>query len=370
MIEAEGLTRYYGDVPALRDATFSIGEKESVGFLGLNGAGKSTVLKILAGTLLPSAGRVSIAGVDALDATDEMRKRIGFLPEEPPLYREMRVVDFLRWVGKVKGRTAAQVEEYLPKVMDICHLTDVQHKVISELSHGYRKRVGIAQAIIHRPDVVILDEPISGLDPQQIVEMRSVVRSLQKNATVLISSHILTEIAQTCDRVLIIHNGAIVYEGSEAELGATLGGGARLTMTLNGRKAAVEDALSGSEHVEGYELSDTDDGFVLARLTLQGDSREALVESLVKAGIGVRAVQDAMSELEQKFLELTRVGGTAEALASRQMDLAEAGDADDSKKDEPEGNVDRTATTKDDVDKAAKEAVEEADADDKEAEDA
>jgi ABC-2 type transport system ATP-binding protein len=327
VIEAEGLTRYYGEFPALRDATFSIGEREIVGFLGLNGAGKSTVLRILAGTLMPSAGRVSIGGVDALDRPDAARRRIGFLPEEPPLYREMRVEEFLRWVGQVKGRTKAQVVADLPQVMEQCQIGDVAHRVISELSHGFRKRVGIAQAIIHRPDVVILDEPISGLDPKQIVEMRSVVRSLQKSATVLISSHILSEIALTCDRVLIIHKGAIAYEGSEHELGETLGQGVRVTLVLNGRQSAIEEALSGSEHVESYDLTTSDEGFVLARVTLSGDSREALVAELVKAGLGVRSMQDAISELEQKFLELTRVGGTAEALVSRQSAV---------QKDEPE----------------------------------
>jgi ABC-2 type transport system ATP-binding protein len=181
---------------------------------------------------------------------------------------------------------------------------------------------------------------------------------------VLISSHILSEIALTCDRVLIIHNGAIVYEGSESQLGDALGSGARLTMTLNGRTSAIEEALSASEHVEGYEIGETADGFVMARLTLVGDSREALVASLVKAGVGVRAVQDAMSELEQKFLELTRVGGTAEALASRKIELLDARDN--------EGEVERDTPTKDDVGKEAAEAnaEAEADADDKEGEDA
>jgi ABC-2 type transport system ATP-binding protein len=319
MIEAEGLTRYYGNFAALRDATFSIREREIVGFLGLNGAGKSTVLKILAGLLMPSAGKATIGGIDATEAPDAMRKRIGFLPEEPPLYREMRVAEFLRWVGQVKGRTRAQVDGDLPRVMETCQLTDVADKVIAELSHGYRKRVGIAQAIVHQPDVVILDEPISGLDPQQIVEMRSVVRSLKKTATVLISSHILTEIAQTCDRILVIHRGRLVAEGSERELGHALGEGTRLTLVLRGRVVAVEEVLSSSSHVDSYEVAATEDELVQARVTLHGDAREDLVAELVGAGIGVRAVQDAVSELEQIFLELTRQGGNPAASPSKQI---------------------------------------------------
>jgi ABC-2 type transport system ATP-binding protein len=319
MIEAEGLTRYYGNFAALRDATFTIAERETVGFLGLNGAGKSTVLKILAGLLMPSAGKATVGGVDATEAPDAMRKRIGFLPEEPPLYREMRVAEFLRWVGQVKGRSRAQVDDDLPRVMETCHLTDVADKVIGELSHGYKKRVGIAQAIIHRPDVVILDEPISGLDPQQIVEMRSVVRSLKKSATVLISSHILSEIAQTCDRILVIHRGRLVAEGSERELGSALGEGTRLTMVLRGRMAAVEEVLSSSSHVHNYELGTAEGELVETKVTLNADAREALVAELVGAGVGVRTVQDAVSELEQIFLELTRQGGNSAAFHSKRV---------------------------------------------------
>ncbi|MEX1369513.1 MAG: ABC transporter ATP-binding protein, partial [Nannocystaceae bacterium] len=204
MIEASGLTRYYGDFAALSDASFTIEDREIVGFLGLNGAGKSTVLKILAGLLQPSAGSVKVGGVDASTDPDALRRKIGFLPEEPPLYREMRVREFLQWCGELKGCSKAEVRKALPTVLKTCDLEAMADRVIGELSHGYKKRVGIAQAIIHRPEVVILDEPISGLDPQQIVEMRKVVRSLKEHATVLISSHILSEIEQTCDRILVI----------------------------------------------------------------------------------------------------------------------------------------------------------------------
>jgi ABC-2 type transport system ATP-binding protein len=318
MIEAQNLTRYYGSFAALSEASFKIDDREIVGFLGLNGAGKSTLLRVLAGLLMPSSGRVTIGGVDATEATDVMRRRIGFLPEEPPLYREMRVVEFLRWVGRIKGRSAEEVDADLPKVVETCQLGDSQEKVIGELSHGYRKRVGIAQAIIHRPEVVILDEPISGLDPRQIVEMRSVVRSLKKSATVLISSHILSEIAQTCDRILVIHKGRIVAEGTENELGGTLGDATRIVLVLRAKPAAIEDVLGKSEHVDGFELAPEDDGFVHATVSLKGDTREALVRELVEAGIGVRGVQDALGELEQIFLELTRAPAAAAGAKTRE----------------------------------------------------
>lgn len=320
MIEVQGLTRYYGSFPAVRDASFKIQDREIVGFLGLNGAGKSTMLRVLAGLQMPSAGTVIVDGVDATVAVDAMRKRIGFLPEDPPLYREMRVAEFLRWVGQVKGCSKAEVDAELPKVVETCQLGEVTDKVIGELSHGFRKRVGIAQAIIHRPSVVILDEPISGLDPRQIVEMRSVVRALKKFATVLISSHILSEIAQSVDRILVIHKGKIVAEGTEQQLSGSLGNGTRLSLVVRGKAALVEELLGKSELVDGYELAAQNDGELLGlEVTLKGDKREELVRELVVGGIGVRAVQDAMGELEQIFLQLTRAAGAPAALESKQL---------------------------------------------------
>jgi ABC-2 type transport system ATP-binding protein len=306
MIEATGLTRYYGEFAALRDASFKIDDRQIVGFLGLNGAGKSTLLRILAGLMLPSAGRVTVGGLDATRDPDTLRRRVGFLPEEPPLYREMRVREFLEWCGRVKGRGKDEVRADLPRILEICQIAAVSDRVIGELSHGFKKRVGIAQAIVHRPDVVILDEPISGLDPQQIVEMRAVVKSLKETATVLISSHILSEIALTCDRVLVIHRGRLVAEGSEHELGKTLGEGTRLRLELRGTVPDVTAALEASTHVETQEVRGLGDEVVEATVQLSGDHREDLVADLVAAGIGVRGLQDAVSELEQIFLEFTR----------------------------------------------------------------
>lgn len=319
MIEAQGLTRYYGDFPALRDATFSIQRGEIVGFLGLNGAGKSTVLKILAGLLLPSAGSVTVDGVDASVQPDVLRQKIGFLPEEPPLYREMHVAEFLRWVGQLKGRSRSEVEQALPSVLERCELTDVANQVIGELSHGYKKRVGIAQAIIHRPDVVILDEPISGLDPKQIVEMRDLVRGLTESATVLISSHILSEIAVTCERVLVIHQGRLVMESSTSELGAKSSEGKRLRVAMRGAKDEVVAALEASDVVIGVEVGAVEDGIVTADVELTGDHREALVAELVAAGIGIRSVTDSVSELERIFLEFTRTHATGGAKAKKKV---------------------------------------------------
>lgn len=311
MIEAIGLTRYYGDFPALQDASFTIADREIVGLLGLNGAGKSTAMRILAGLLLPSAGTVRVGGIDAVADPDALRRKIGFLPEDPPLYREMRVREFLQWCGEVKGRSRAEVKKALPEVLATCDIEHVADRVIAELSHGYKKRVGIAQAIVHRPEVVILDEPISGLDPQQIVEMRKVVRALKDFATVLISSHILSEIEQTCDRILVIHRGRLVAEGSDEELGARGERDRNVVVVVRGPLSALRAVLDGASFVERYELGEGT-GDPRAKVMLTGDHRKALVAALVAAELELRELTAASSEseLEQIFLRLTSAEAT------------------------------------------------------------
>lgn len=308
MIEVQNLTHYYGAHRALSDVSLRIDDREIVGFLGLNGAGKSTMLRILAGLQLPSAGTVKIDGVDASESPDLVRKRIGFLPDEPPLHREMRVDEFLLWAGQLKGRTRAEVEKVLPQALEVCQISDVSKRLISELSFGYRKRVGIALTIVHKPDLIILDEPIGGLDPVQIVEMRSVVKNLQEHATVLISSHILSEITQTCDRILVLHEGELVAEGTEQELSDRLGSGGRLVLTLRGDRARIEGVLGGHEGIERHELEPGDGELVQARVQLSADVREDLVRALVGADVGVRRLEEGEAELERVFLGLTTEG--------------------------------------------------------------
>lgn len=330
MIEVEGLTRYYGEFPAVQDVSFSIGERVIVGFLGLNGAGKSTVLKVLGGLLMPSAGKVTIGGVDAIDAPDSLREKIGFLPEDPPLYDDMRVNDFLVWCGEIKGLDRARAEKRLPEVLRICQLDEVAGRVIGTLSHGYKKRVGIAQAIIHEPELVILDEPISGLDPVQIVDMRKVLRELKKTCTVLISSHILSEISQTCDRVLVLHGGQIVAEGSETDLKGRLEAAVRIELTLRGDIVTVDEVAAALDSIVSIETHEIQDGLIRAEVQFSGDQREELVQKLVAAGVGIRGVrEDVSSKLEDVFLGLTKDGG-GQTIASRLVKTdARVGDAED-----------------------------------------
>jgi len=313
VIEVTNLTRYYGERRAVDAASFSIGANEVVGFLGLNGAGKTTTLKVLAGLLPASEGSVTMDG-EVLDTSSvAMRAQIGFLPEDPPLYLEMTVRDFVRFVGGLRGMSAAAIEARLPGVLDLCQLGEVTHRVIGELSHGFRKRVGIAQAIIHQPRLVILDEPISGLDPVQIVEMRKVIQGLKSDCTVLVSSHILSEISQTCDRILVLNSGRLVAQGTEQELSGLFQSTGSVDLTVRAEEAQATEALESCESVESISVLGQSDGCVELRVKMSSDAREELVSILVNAGMGVRRVDHSHDELEDIFLELTRSGADKEA---------------------------------------------------------
>ena len=308
MIEVSSLTRYYGSHAAVKDVSFTIADHEIVGFLGLNGAGKSTTLKVLAGLLLPSSGSVKINGVDVVQAPDSLRESIGFLPEDTPLYKDMRVEDFVAYCGQLKGMSATDVAARMERVLARTGLTPRRRQVISELSHGYRKRVGIAQAIIHDPRLVILDEPISGLDPKQIREIREVIVGLKDSCTVLISSHILSEISQTCDRILVLNDGKLVAEGTEDELAARTAGGSRLELEIRGERAAVESAMGAFAGASNVLVFSDMDGIVGLRLTLENDEREALVAHIVSSGLGLRRLDEDAGELEDIFLNITSAG--------------------------------------------------------------
>jgi ABC-2 type transport system ATP-binding protein len=306
VIVAEGVSKFYGDRAALKDVTFRIEPGTVVGLLGLNGAGKTTMLKILCGLLLPSGGHVEVDGVVGLRDPLALRRRIGFLPDRPPLYPELTVRQMLTHAGRLNGlakaRAAARVDEVLG-------LTDLQHvadDLIDTLSHGYRQRVGIAQAIVHEPSFVVLDEPISGLDPAQIVGMRALIRSLKDKHTVLLSSHILGEIEHTADRVLVLHGGRIVADKQAAELRRG-GGQQRIEVLARGALAALHAAnvlqLPGLADTSVTEL---EGGLLRVRADVDGDAaREALVAALVKHGFGVRAVAEREGDLEALFLRLT-----------------------------------------------------------------
>lgn len=314
MVRTERLTRFYGEHLALDGVDVEIEAGEIVGVLGLNGAGKSTFLKILAGLLAPSDGSAHVDGVDVTEAAHTARARIGFLPETPPLHDEMIVDEFLHFTGELKGMTRDAVDARLPEVTAMVGLPpEMRRRVIGELSHGYRKRVGIAQAILHSPALVILDEPISGLDPRQIVEMRDTIDGLRGKHTVLVSSHILSEVSQTCDRILLIHEGRLVASGPQAEVSRQLTASGQLELVLRGEAEALEGFFGGREDVARHMVVSLAEGQCSARVTLEDpEGTESLVAGLVGAGFGVLRVTSEHSMLESAFLSLTGAPEAAE----------------------------------------------------------
>jgi ABC-2 type transport system ATP-binding protein len=310
MIRVTNLSKYYGAKRALGPLSFEIKDGETVGFLGLNGAGKTTALRILACDLRPSAGAIEIGGVDAVADPHDVRKKVGFLPETPPLYGEMAVVDYLKFTGELRGMSRAALKKRLPEVLEIVEIEDVANDAIDTLSHGYRQRVGVAQAIIHNPKFVILDEPTRGLDPVQIVAMRNTIHDLKQQHTVLISSHILTEISQTCDRLLVLGKGAILGAGTEAELSAHEGEIRQISVTVraSGDKADVTKVLAGVDGVSKVADPYEQGAGLTFTLETTKDCRAAVSRAIVEAKLDLLKLDYGRSELENTFIRL--VGGS------------------------------------------------------------
>lgn len=305
MIQVKGLTKYYGNHAAIRNLAFQIERGEVIGFLGLNGAGKTTTLKILGCVLLPTAGRVSIDGLDVVENPHEIRKRIGFLPDAPPLYDEMTVGEYLSFVAQLRGVSSPSARGRVVAAEDQMALRVADREIIGSLSHGYRQRLGVAQALVHNPALLILDEPNSGLDPVQIVEMRSLIRNLRGSHTILISSHILSEISQTCDRLLIIQAGEIVAQGTEEELGRQLGGGGFVELEVSSPGARALEAVRRVPGVESASIQREQDGVATVRLRAPMEVRPQITRALVAANVDVFRMDRVVERLESIFLKLT-----------------------------------------------------------------
>lgn len=313
MISVEGLTKYYGEHAAIKDLAFKIAKGEVIGFLGLNGAGKSTTLKVLGCVLAPTSGRVTVDGYDVGENPHEIRKRIGYLPDVPPLYDEMTVGGYLDFVARLRGITPQDSRARVIAVEAKTSLSEWDDAPISSLSHGYRQRVGVAQALVHNPQLLILDEPTGGLDPVQIVEMRELIKRLKGEHTILVSSHILSEISQICDRLLIIHNGEIVAQGSEDQLASEAGGGAggtiEVEVTGNAQKAI--DAAKAVPQVTAVEMVKLDGDTVQLKVKAQADVRPQIVRALVQAQIDVLKVGKSHGRLEDIFMKFTSKEGAS-----------------------------------------------------------
>ena len=311
MIRVENLKKYYGDFQALKGIDFEIDDGEIVGFLGANGAGKSTTLKVMTGYLAPSAGNVFMDDLNIQTHSLAIRQQIGYLPEMNPLYGEMRVYDYLEFTSQIRGMSPEAFKTALDRVVDQCGLREVIHLPISACSKGYKQRIGISAAILHDPRVLIFDEPVSGLDPNQIVEIRNLIRELGQHKMLIISSHILQEIEATVDRIVIIDHGEIVANGTSRELMSGFQGRTQLTLDV---KYADEASIAGLAHnIDEIEVADAqavDGRSVLSiEYTREVDPREAIFEYAKNSGWAILEMTQHQVHLEDVFRGLTGEGG-------------------------------------------------------------
>ena len=311
MIRVENLVKYYGDFQALKGINFEIRDGEIVGFLGANGAGKSTTLKIMTGYLAPTSGNVYVNDRNIRDHSLDIRQQIGYLPELNPLYGEMKVFDYLEFTSRVRQMSGDAFQSALERVVDQCGLSGVVHKPISACSKGYKQRIGLAAAMLHDPQVLILDEPTSGLDPNQIVEIRSLIKALGREKMVIMSSHILQEIAATVDRIVIIHRGEIVANGTSQELMSRFRGRTQLTLEV---KYASDESLDGmASQVAEVALVNAQAGNGRHVLSLEydreADPREAIFNYAKTSGWAILEMSQSRVQLEDVFRTLTVEGG-------------------------------------------------------------
>ena len=319
MIHAFGIAKYFGSSRALGPVSFEIGRSETVGFLGLNGAGKTTILRILAGELRPSAGTLLVDGVDAVTDPLAVRRLVGYLPEHPPLYPDMRVSDFLRFAARIRGLDASTAARRVAEVEEWIGLEVVQDELVRHLSQGYRQRVGLAQAIIHTPALLILDEPSHDLDPAQIVELRERLVALKSQHTILVSSHNLTEISQTCDRLLMLDRGEIVASGTEENLSARWLDAQRVEVTISTRENGARDltadgaedtdpvaaamaALREIDTVRDVTITGADQDVTVLLVESSKDRRAEVCRLLVERGYDVLQLERRQHRLETVFL--------------------------------------------------------------------
>ncbi len=306
MIEVRELSKQYGDVTAVDGVTFKAESGQITGFLGPNGAGKTTTMRMLTCFLPPSSGTATVDGFDTAEASLEVRRRIGYLPELPPLYHDMTVESYLDFVAKIKGVPSPQLRSRLDETMEKTAITHVARTVIGQLSKGYKQRVGLAQALVHNPPVLILDEPTVGLDPKQIIEIRETIKSLRGDHTIILSTHILPEVSMTCDKIVIINNGRIVGEGSPESLTAQLREGEVLRAQVVGAKDEVEAMLAGIPGVVDVQREDSGPADAYLVTTAPGQNvRDPLAKAVVDGGFGLRELRSMDMSLEDVFLQLT-----------------------------------------------------------------
>jgi ABC-2 type transport system ATP-binding protein len=307
VIEVEHLSKYYGDFPAVTDVSFTVDRGEILGFLGPNGAGKTTTMKVLTGFIPPTSGVVRIAGFDVVSESLNARKQVGYLPETVPLYTDMSIRDYLNFMGTIRGMEKARISRRINEVVDLCHLGDYQDTLIGKLSKGFRQRVGIAQAIIHEPDILILDEPTIGIDPIQVVETRQLIKNLGRDHTLIVSTHILPEVSTICERVIILHEGEVVAVDRPENLGQRLQLADRTKVEVRGPTSKVTEALRSIKNVQDVSFESLDDTRSSYTLTSRRghDLREDISRVVVGQDWGLLKLEAVSMTLEEIFLKLT-----------------------------------------------------------------
>ena len=327
MIEVRHLTKSYDGYPAVTDLSFTIGKNRIYGFLGPNGAGKTTTMNILCGYLGATSGDVFIGGHSILDEPREAKRLIGYLPEQPPLYPEMTVAEYLRFAAEIKGIKKGRAAE-IERAAGAAGLGDVQNRLIKNLSKGYRQRVGLAQALLGLPPVLILDEPTVGLDPKQIIEMRALIKRLGKDHTVILSSHILSEISAVCDECLIIAKGRLVATGTPEELEDRLRAAAALELTVRGSAEAVSSILRPLFDKQAVRCKETGDGLCAVTVQTDGaDRREELFVLFAEKRVPILEMHRARATLEDVFLDLTDDAGASPG-GRAQTDISDEAEGD------------------------------------------
>jgi ABC-2 type transport system ATP-binding protein len=322
MITVKGLTKRYAHNTAVDQISFEVQKGQIVGFLGPNGAGKTTTMRMLTCFLTPSGGTANVAGFDILEQPLEVKKRIGYLPETPPVYPEMRIAEYLTFVGRLKGLSGSDLRSRVDYACERCAIADVRNKIIGKLSKGYRQRVGLAQAIIHNPDVLILDEPTAGLDPKQINETRDLIKSLAGDHTIILSTHILPEVSQTCEQVIIINKGKVVATDSVSNLQNRARSGESVLLEVAGRNGKLDPAAVQRklEQVAGVSrVVFKEDGQRRAVFEVEGKKNSSvrgdLARAVVESGWDLNELRAASMSLEEVFLQLTGEEAPAEMAA-------------------------------------------------------
>ena len=336
MIEVKNLVKNYGKYEAVKGISFKVDTGEVVGFLGPNGAGKSTTMNIITGYISASSGEVSIDGFDILKNPKEAKKRIGYLPEIPPLYTDMTVTEYLEFVADLKGIKKNEIKPMLADIMDKIKITHVSGKVIKNLSKGYRQRVGLAQALVGYPEVLILDEPTVGLDPKQIIEIRDVIKDLSKTHTIILSSHILSEVSAVCNRVIIINKGRVIAVDTPERLSDNLGQNSIKVKVKGDRDAVLSAFKEDTAFTSAEEEYTNEDGTV--ELVIKGaentDPREAAFDNAVRNGFKLLMLKSDKMSLEEVFLQVTENAAEEENAETSEEETETAPVSDNTEKNE------------------------------------